>query len=534
MIATTLEIRMGFHRRRFGHRPLTMVCALALSAGILTTGTALARPMAVPQKYFIDCSGESVADEHAQPGTRARPFTSLAQINQRTLRPGSQVYLARGMTCQGTLVLNDSGTAARPVRVDAYGDPDRPAPRIDAAGAQQAVLVSDAEYVHVTDLELTAPGDNSAPRRGVYVLAKDTGPIHGIELRGLAIHDVRGVVNGPRTGNGKFGAASGGIVVEAQGTTTPTWYENLRIEDNNLRAVDREGIYTWSNWCRRPELGDFWDDVCDAPYAPSRGTIIRGNRLSDIGGDGIAVKMNNNALVEHNTLAGFNMRSGTYNAGMWTANSEDVTFQYNEASGGHTTLDGMAWDVDHATRGIVYQYNLSHDNEGGWLLLCPTSTGIRDFVVRYNISINDRFRGVENCSGHIASGAVHNNTVYIGDGVSQVVVNENNSQPRQVDFANNIIHKQGTGTASFRLRSGRFAFDHNLFYGVPQPPGAAASVLADPLFEAPGTNASAGYHLRATSPALGAGSLVPDTAAHDFFHTPVPQNEPPTIGAAQQ
>ncbi|MFH8473951.1 hypothetical protein [Streptomyces sp. NPDC018000] len=45
---------MGSHRRRFGHRPPTMVCALALSAGILTTGTALAKPMAVPQEYFVD------------------------------------------------------------------------------------------------------------------------------------------------------------------------------------------------------------------------------------------------------------------------------------------------------------------------------------------------------------------------------------------------------------------------------------------------------------------------------------------------
>ncbi|MFH8473952.1 hypothetical protein [Streptomyces sp. NPDC018000] len=53
-------------------------------------------------------------------------------------------------------MLDDSGTAARPVRVGAYGDPDRPAPRIDAAGAQQAVLLSDAEYVRIADLELTA------------------------------------------------------------------------------------------------------------------------------------------------------------------------------------------------------------------------------------------------------------------------------------------------------------------------------------------------------------------------------------------
>ncbi|WSY90292.1 hypothetical protein OH809_04250 [Streptomyces sp. NBC_00873] len=368
----------------------------------------------------------------------------------------------------------------------------------------------------------------------MYVLAEDAGTVAGIVLRRLDVHDVHGILNGPREANGKFGNASGGIVVEAAGSTVPTSFTGLRILNNTIRRVDREGIYAWSNWCNRVELGNFWAGLCTAPWHPSTGLIVRGNILTDIGGDGIAVKMNTDALVERNSLDGYNKRSGTYNAGMWTANSERVTIQHNVAAHGHTTLDGMAWDVDHATRSVVFQYNLSHDNEGGWLLLCPTSTGIREFVVRYNISVNDHFRGVENCSGNIESGLVHNNTIYIGDGVKQVVVNENNTQPRNVRFANNLVVRTGTGQASHRLMSGRMTFDHNLFYGLPAPANATDTVTGDPRFRSPGGVDPASYRLSDGSPAIGAGAVIPDNGGHDFFGNDVPITQPLTIGAHQR
>ncbi|MEV0806286.1 right-handed parallel beta-helix repeat-containing protein [Micromonospora sp. NPDC050200] len=509
---------------------MAITAVLAASAtGLAFPPNAAAAEPSEPDAVFVDCSRSGSGGS----GSRLDPFSSLAQVNALTLAPGTSVRLKRGSTCTGTLAPHGSGTPQQPITIASYGEPAAPKARIDAGGATEAVLLRNLAHIEVRDLELTAPGDNTSTRRGVYVFAEDAGTVAGIVLRRLDVHDVQGILNGPRTANGKFGNASGGIVVEAAGSTVPTSFTGLRILDNRIWHVDREGIYTWSNWCNRPELGGFWTGLCTAPWHPSTGMVVRGNILTDIGGDGIAVKMNTDALVERNSLDGYNMRSGTYNAGMWTANSERVTFQHNVGAHGRTTLDGMAWDIDHATRDIVFQYNLSHDNEGGWLLLCPTSTGIRDFVVRYNISINDRHRGVENCSGHVESGLVHNNTIYVGDGVNQVVVNENNTQPRNVRFADNLVARTGTGRASYRLMSGRFAFDHNLFYGLPAPANATDTITEDPRLRSPGGVDPAGYRLRADSPAVGAGAVIPDNGGYDFFGNHLPVTQPPAIGAHQ-
>jgi hypothetical protein len=45
----------------------------------------------------------------------------------------------------------------------------------------------------------------------------------------------------------------------------------------------------------------------------------------------------------------------------------------------------------------AFQYNLSHDNDGGFMLICnygglglPKSIGNIGTIIRYNISVNDR------------------------------------------------------------------------------------------------------------------------------------------------
>lgn len=87
----------------------------------------------------------------------------------------------------------------------------------------------------------------------------------------------------------KCAGASGGIMVEALGKTTATEFPGLVIQNNFIKDVDREGIYVWSNWCQHPELVASWNGpLCDAPWHPITGSIIRNNVLESIGGDGIA------------------------------------------------------------------------------------------------------------------------------------------------------------------------------------------------------------------------------------------------------
>jgi hypothetical protein len=241
------------------------------------------------------------------------------------------------------LTINDSGSNESPIIIGAYGTSSN-LPVITAGNNTNAVLLNATSHIVIENLELTNPGDNTVRRRGIYVYAADAGNITDITVQNLYIHDVRGLM--PSTispfnaANGKYANATGALIIEASGNITATAFSNVLIQNNTIRSVDRQGIYTWTNWCRRPAMASFWDTLCFQPWDPSTGFVVRNNQLYDIGGDGIVVKGYVNSLVEHNKLIGFNKRSNSPNAGMWTANSDGSLFQYNTASGGNTTTDG--------------------------------------------------------------------------------------------------------------------------------------------------------------------------------------------------
>ncbi|WP_330308182.1 MULTISPECIES: right-handed parallel beta-helix repeat-containing protein [unclassified Streptomyces] len=503
--------------------------ALLIGLAALAAGLVATPAEAASTTYYVDCSAAAGGT-----GSSSSPFNSLTSVNALTLTAGDQVLLQRGTACSGQLAPKATGTAAAPVVIGAYGSGDRPA--INADGATNAVLLDNTPYTTVQDLELTADGDNTAYRRGVYVYAADAGVVSGITLRRLDIHDVRGVlpttVSGNYHGTGKYANATGGIVIEAQGTTTPTAFANTSILDNEIHSVDREGIYTWSNWCKRTQLAAFWQDsLCFADWKASTGLVVRGNDLRDIGGDGIVAKGQDGALVEHNQVTGFNERAGSVNIGIWTANSDNGLFQYNEVSGGNTTSDGQSYDVDHSTKGTVFQYNLSHDNDGGFFLLCPYDTPVADFVIRDNISINDRTRTFQVCSGQIDNGQIYNNTISVGSGLSPVFLTESTSAALDLAFTDNLVRKTGSGSVSWNFSDSHVTFDHNAFYGVTAPTGATNTVTTAPGLVAPGTRDPHGYRLITGYGTLGTGAVVSGNGGLDYYGNTVSATAAPNIGA---
>ncbi|MER7814479.1 hypothetical protein [Streptomyces sp. NPDC096153] len=70
-----------------------------------------------------------------------------------------------------------------------------------------------------------------------------------------------------------------------------------------------------------------------------------------MGGDGIVVQTAKGALVEHHRVDGFDMRSAGCNAGVRAWNSDDVLYRYDEVSGGHGTLESMAYGIDGGNTG---------------------------------------------------------------------------------------------------------------------------------------------------------------------------------------
>jgi len=488
------------------------VISAALCALTAALGTA-APAHAAGATYYLDCAAGSDSDTGTDP---AAAWRTLGRVNAAVFSPGDRILLKRGTACTGTLAPQGSGTPGSPISVDAYGT--GAAPLVAGGGAPRAVLLRNQQQWEIRNLEITNTGATKGNRRGVSVELDDYGTARHLVLENLDIHDV----NGDDT---KDLGGSGGIYLAVSGTAVQTRFDDVVIRDNGVRGVDREGIFFVSTWNRSG-----FEAQSAGTFLPWTGVVVSGNRLSDLGGDGIVAGNTAGALIERNTVSGFQKRSAGYNAGIWTYDSDNALFQYNEASGGASTRDGMAYDVDQGTVGTVFQYNYSHDNAGGFLLLCNATGILRGAVVRYNISRNDSYRGFENCSGPIESADVYNNTIYVGPGVSQSVVQENNTTVRQVTFRNNVVVKAGSGTASMTLRSGGYRLDHNDLVNVTGVP-AGAGLTADPLLLAAGASDPTGYQLCTGSPALAAGVAIAGNGGADFFGNPAPATGAPNIGA---
>jgi hypothetical protein len=260
------------------------------------------------------------------------------------------------------------------------------------------------------------------------------------------------------------------------------------------------------------------------------------------------------SVVDSNLLIGFNMRSGTYSAGMFGVNADRVTFQFNNTSGGHTTLDGMAYDVDHSSDSLVFQYNISHDNQGGFFLLCPGGAllangqpdpnhalkGAKNLIIRYNISMNDRYKTFLTCvagngKGQLVNGQIYNNTIGMGAGISTTLVDGLTTGSAQLDvhFRNNLVRKEGSGTVNWSLSDTSFVIDHNAFYNIATPPAwATNTVTASPALSVPEVRDPKGSELLKASPALApAGVLITNNGGQDFFGNSVSPTAAPNIGA---
>ncbi|MBM7678134.1 hypothetical protein [Gracilibacillus alcaliphilus] len=104
-------------------------------------------------------------------------------------------------------------------------------------------------------------------------------------------------------------------------------------------------------------------------------------------------------LIEHNRCydAGAlgNLTDTRLIAGIWVCAVSDALIQFNEVA--RTRLfenDGTAFDTDWGCAGTnIFQYNYTHDNEGGFWLDCAGINHNENYegtILRHNISVNDR------------------------------------------------------------------------------------------------------------------------------------------------
>jgi IS5 family transposase len=478
--------------------------------------------------YYVDSTSGNDVHNGISPFSA---WKTLAKVNATVFSPGDRILFKSGSIWTGQLWPKGSGTEGHPIVIGEYGGAAKPV--INGNGeAEDAVLLKNQEYWEIRNLEVTNTGTSAGVRRGVRIMAVDYGEAHHIYIQDLDVHDVNG---------SNQMKENGGITYHCAGDKKPSRFVDLRIEGNHIRHVDRSGIFGWStHWVR-------------SKWYPSLGVVIRNNAVDDVGGDGIVAVATDGALVEYNVVSNASQRSQNYNVGIWPWSADNTVVQFNEVYGTRGQHDAEGFDSDWNSRNTLIQYNYSHDNEGGFLLICnegsqgpEVSVGNTGTIVRYNISQNDHHRGIK-LSGPVKNTLIYNNTIYVakGENVDVVLHTDWTGWAADTYFYNNIFYVEGGGaTARFSYgvsgnadgsyvtapgpgKSTNNVYDYNLYYGLPAADDPHALTL-NPLMVNPGhaglgRNTVSGYALRKNSPAIDSGKKIENSGDRDFFGVTVPQ-----------
>jgi Right handed beta helix region len=503
---------------------------ITLSAWVAMSCLCAVPGKALSTEYYID----AVAGNDTKAGTSPETaWKTLNKVSATTFRAGDVILLKAGSSWKGQLWPKGSGAAGQPIRVGKYGEGAKPVIHGDGL-VEDAVLLKNQEYWEIEDLEVTNSGTAKATRRGVHLALENFGEAHHIVVRRMTIHDISGRDDEKD---------NGGLTYTCLNKQKLSRFVDLLIEDNEIYRTDRDGISGWSDpWMR-------------SSWYPSLGVIVRGNHLRDIGGDGMMIVETDGALLEKNVVAYANQRSDGYNVALWTWSADNSVIQYNEAFGTKGQRDGEGFDSDWNSRNTLIQYNYSHDNEGGFVLICnegglksSDSAGNVGTIVRYNISANDGHRGIT-ISGPVRDTLIYNNTIYVGPKQSSDVVlfTDWAGWSSNTSFFNNIFCIAGEariGHATSRADDGAHTsapglgesrdnkFDSNIYFGHINPAEDAHGLAADPAFVAPGKGVQ-GYALKENSNARASGSRIPENGGRDYFGTKLDKCQKVDRGAIQ-
>ncbi len=446
----------------------------------------------LPAVYHLDPAGDDSADGLSP----AAAWKSLAHANAAILVPGDSLLLKAGGKWIGQLRPKGSGSAAKPIRIAAYGEGAKP--MVDGNGrVGEAVLyLSGQDHFEISDLDLANAAATAGDRRGVLV----NGPARGIHLRNLTVHDVKG-----SPGQELADKATGGIAFTGGG-------EDISVDGCEIRGVDDIGLTTNGGAYTR--------------FAARENVIhdVAKNAIIFRGGDSTCV-------IEHNVCFRTCARVDDGNT-IFSVECSGTRFQFNEGfeNLSSTGRDGSLYDADiNGASGTLWQYSYSHDNAEGLMWFCTNAqdTGIQ---VRYNISNGDH--GKIFCfSFPLGHADLYNNTVRIAAGAQGWLLYEKQNQ-YGYGFYNNVIADGSNATAYVFANADR-EFGANLFsghHGKGEPADAAKLVL-DPLLLAPetagqGLASLAGFRTRVDSPCRNSGRAMPRPGLRDFFGNPLYHGHP--------
>ena len=491
--------------------------------------------------FYIDAENGKDSNNGTSPESA---WQSLEKVNQTVFEAGDKILFKAGNSWNGQLEVQGSGTKEAPIQINNYGEGKNPA--IHGNGEElHTLLLHNVEYWEVRNIEITNTGEERvAGRRGVIVRAEDFGDCHHIILDSLEIHHV----NGSLVKNDGGGSA---VLWQNRGDSVKTRFIDLQITNCHLHHCERNGINS-SGYTNRQE------------WHPSLEVVIRNNRLEQIPGDGIVPIGTDGAIVEYNVMRDCPdiLSHQEAAAGIWPWSADNTVIQFNEVSGHKAKWDGQGFDSDWNCQNTIIQYNYSHDNYGGFLLVCNNGNNIHtngnigtlNTIIRYNVSVNDGIRPYEtkrrswfaptmHISGPVEDTKIYNNVFIIpekpiekNDRTIVEMDNWGGPWPQNTQFANNIFYVEEKADFFFFFNGDEVTeFTNNCFYGnFENLPNDPAAIFEDPEFvdvsaRGDGFEVLKNFMLQKTSPCADSGINIENNGEQDLFGNSL--KEPINIGA---
>ncbi len=407
--------------------------------------------------------------------SRRKAFQSLSKIKELALQPGDKILLKSGSVFTEQLFFSAKGDSLHPLEIGKYGG--EILPHIKGNGKTAAVHILNSEYLIIRDLEISNKGDTPvAGLNGVLVELNNYGVAKGITIENLFVHDVTGSLMKEKGGGDAIHFVN---YHDDKPDTVLSGFEGLVVQNCHVKNCQRNGIMMWGNWIR-------------SKWFPSRNVIIRNNLIEGVPGDGIVPAGCESPLVEYNVMHDCPATLPASEAcdGIWPWSCDNAVIQFNVVDGHKSVVDGYGFDSDWNSTNSLFQYNLSMNNDGGFMLICnsggwPTGWSIGNIGtrVRYNLSINDGIRNyipankkeyfsaLFHITGPVSNTIVEKNLFYAvtkeKPEIDKTFVHLSNwnGYSDSTVFRNNYLFLAEPHTAVLPGKSTRNYFEGNLFVG---------------------------------------------------------------------
>ena len=399
-------------------------------------------------------------------------------------------------------------------------------------------------------------GSGKNVRFGIKVVASDK-DLENISFDNLFIHDIY-----PTPDIAQNIHLGYGIKLETQSDTISgllNTISNVKVTNSTITKTGHYGL-----WIKSLGLNGI-DSV------KNNQILVKNCIFEHTGGSGFVPNKSKNVLVQdcifNHTGSSIDERMWKRGSGMWPFDCKNVVAQNNKFMNAHGPMDSYGSHIDYGNENVVFQYNYSYNNEGGFAEILGDNINCG---YRYNISVNDGYREDPNGTPWDKKGKIfwisnfcgqnpircpnvgtfiYNNTVFVNDSLNPEIYFW--PDIGDVHIYNNLIAVSQEGEIIPTLLENdynQFYISHNLFYDSSRidldSDFENNAMYLDPMFinsEFLGENNPEVYQIQNISPAVGSGFLINgsnDTTNYlknngglDYFGNSVSHDFPSNIGA---